>query len=84
MFQFYYLQLKELENYARQLADENKELQAVKNKTQQALLEQTKKEAEKEVGAPIEISGFKRFNLGEGVEKKEEDFADEVAKVANG
>jgi len=40
---------KELENYARQLADENKELQAVKNKTQQALLEQTKKEAEKEV-----------------------------------
>jgi len=40
---------KELENYARQLAEENKELQAVKTKTQQALLEQTKKEAEKEV-----------------------------------
>jgi uncharacterized protein (UPF0303 family) len=40
---------KELERYAKQLADENKELQAIKSKTQKALLEQTKKEAEKDV-----------------------------------
>ena len=40
---------KELERYAKQLAEENKQLQETKQKTQQALLEQTKKEAEKDV-----------------------------------
>ncbi len=38
--------------------------------------------AEKTVGAPIELTGFVRFGLGEGIEKKEEDFAKEVAAVA--
>ena len=33
----------------------------------------------KEIGAPIEVSGFLRFELGEGIEKLEEDFATEVA-----
>ena len=36
----------------------------------------------KELGADIEIAGFERFVLGEGIEKKEEDFAAEVAAVA--
>ena len=36
----------------------------------------------KEIGAPIKITGFKRFQLGEGVEKKEDDFAAEVAAAA--
>jgi len=40
------------------------------------------KDAENEVGGDIEIKGFKRFALGEGIEKKEEDFAKEVAAVA--
>ena len=40
---------KELERYAKQLADENKELQNAKTKSQQALLEQSKKQAEKDV-----------------------------------
>ena len=40
------------------------------------------KAAEAEVGAPIECVGFVRMVLGEGVEKKEEDFAAEVAAVA--
>ena len=40
---------KELENYAKQLAEENKELQETKSKTQKALLEQSKKQAEKDV-----------------------------------
>ena len=40
------------------------------------------KNAEKDVGAPITITGFERFVLGEGVEKKEEDFAAEVAATA--
>ncbi len=38
--------------------------------------------AEKTVGAPIKLTGFTRFALGEGIEKKEEDFAAEVAAVA--
>lgn len=41
------------------------------------------KEAEKAIGAPVEIKGYIRFTLGEGIEKKEENFADEVAKAAN-
>ena len=40
------------------------------------------KEAEKEIGGATSISGYARLTLGEGVEKKEEDFAAEVAKAA--
>jgi elongation factor Ts len=40
-----------------------------------ALLEATAKE----VGAPVKIAAFVRFNLGEGIEKEETDFAAEVA-----
>ena len=38
--------------------------------------------AAKEAG--VEISGFLRFEVGEGIEKKSEDFAAEVAKAAQG
>ncbi|MGB0934680.1 MAG: translation elongation factor Ts [Alphaproteobacteria bacterium] len=34
----------------------------------------------KEIGAPIQVKGFVRFTLGEGVEKEEKDFAAEVAE----
>ena len=34
--------------------------------------------------AGIEITGFVRLEVGEGIEKKSEDFAAEVAKVAQG
>lgn len=37
----------------------------------------------KKVGAPVEIADFARFALGEGVEKKQEDFAAEVAAQMN-
>lgn len=37
-------------------------------------------EKSKEVGAPISISRFVRFERGEGIEKKEENFAEEVQK----
>lgn len=37
----------------------------------------------KVVGAPIELTRFIRFETGEGLEKKEENFADEVAKAMN-
>ena len=36
-------------------------------------------EAAKHVGAPVRLAGFLRFALGEGIEKKSEDFAAEVA-----
>ena len=38
--------------------------------------------AAKEIGAPVTLKGFVRFALGEGVERREDDFADEVAKLA--
>jgi len=39
--------------------------------------------AEKEIGKPIKLTGFIRFQLGEGIEKQQGDFAAEVAAVAN-
>jgi elongation factor Ts len=36
----------------------------------------------KELGLDVSISGFKLFILGEGIEKKETDFAAEVASMA--
>ena len=36
----------------------------------------------KEIGAPISIKRMVRFETGEGLEKKEENFAEEVAKAA--
>lgn len=40
--------------------------------------------AGKDAGAEIKLTGFSRFQLGDGIEKEEEDFAAEVAKAANG
>jgi elongation factor Ts len=37
----------------------------------------------KEVGTPVELKGFVRFETGEGLEKKNEDFAAEVAAQMN-
>jgi elongation factor Ts len=36
-------------------------------------------EASKQVGAPVRLAGYLRFALGEGIEKRSEDFAAEVA-----
>jgi len=38
--------------------------------------------AAKDLGAPITVEGFVRFQVGERIEKGESDFADEVAKMA--
>ena len=43
---------------------------------------QALKEAEGKVGAPIKLTAFTRFALGEGIEKVENDFAAEVAAQA--
>ena len=43
---------------------------------------QVLKEVEGKVGATIKITGFVRYGLGEGIEKRETDFAAEVAAAA--
>jgi elongation factor Ts len=47
-------------------------------------VEKAVKEAEEGVGAPVTVSGFVRMAVGEGIEKKTEDFAAEVAKTMGG
>ncbi|MBI3439567.1 MAG: elongation factor Ts [Proteobacteria bacterium] len=42
------------------------------------------KDAEKTAGAPIKIASFIRFAVGEGVEKRQDDFAAEVASMTKG
>ena len=43
---------------------------------------QVLKEAESKAGAPVALTGFVRYALGEGIEKEESDFAAEVAAQA--
>jgi elongation factor Ts len=38
--------------------------------------------AGKDLGAPVTVEGFVRFQVGEGIEKAESDFADEVKQMA--
>jgi elongation factor Ts len=38
--------------------------------------------ASKDLGSAVEIEGFVRFQVGEGIEKAQADFADEVAQMA--
>ncbi len=45
---------------------------------------QALKEAEGKAGSAIKVTGFARYALGEGIDKKEEDFGDEVRKLAGG
>jgi elongation factor Ts len=39
--------------------------------------------AAKTLGTPVKLTGFARFQLGEGIEKQADDFAAEVAKMAS-
>src|SRR5271154_315262 len=43
---------------------------------------QAVKEAEAKAGAPIKVSGFVRFALGEGIDRPSDDFGSEVAALA--
>ncbi len=47
-----------------------------------ATVEQVLKAAEKDVAAPIKVARFVRYALGEGIDKKDKDFAAEVAAAA--
>ena len=42
---------------------------------------QAVKEAESKVGAPVKITGFVRYALGEGIDRPESDFGGEVAAL---
>ena len=44
-------------------------------------IEQLVADTAKQVGSPVAVKGFVRFNIGEGVEKKTDDFAAEVASM---
>ena len=43
---------------------------------------QVLKEVEGKLGAPVKVTGFVRYALGEGIEKQESDFAAEVAAAS--
>ena len=45
-------------------------------------IEKVLEDEAKTAGAPIKIAGFAKFVLGEGIDKGEDDFAAEVAKMA--
>lgn len=47
-------------------------------------VEQYLKTAEKAAGAPVKVAKFVRYALGEGIDKKSDDFSDEVAKLVKG
>ncbi len=47
-------------------------------------VDQALRKAGDDLGARLAVGGFARFALGEGIEKREEDFAAEVAAVAGG
>ncbi len=47
-------------------------------------VEQYLKTEEKAAGAPVKVTQFMRYQLGEGIDKKGDDFADEVAKLTKG
>ena len=45
-------------------------------------IEQLLAETAKETGSPVAVQGFIRMALGEGIEKKVDDFAAEVAQLS--
>jgi elongation factor Ts len=45
-------------------------------------IEKLLEKASKDLGSPVAIEGFVRFQVGEGIEKADSDFADEVSKMA--
>ena len=53
------------------------------NEPMHICVSQAIEKAEAECGAPLKISGFQRFALGEGLEKNSNDFASEVAATIN-
>ncbi len=51
---------------------------------QESKVKKVVEQAGKDLGAPVRLAGFVRFQLGEGIEKEEADFAAEVAAARGG
>ncbi|HUO87880.1 MAG TPA: translation elongation factor Ts [Rhizomicrobium sp.] len=73
---------KMLEGRMRKFYEESVLLQQIFVIDGETRVDKVIEKASKELGAPIEIAGFVRYQVGEGIEKTESDFADEVAKMA--
>jgi elongation factor Ts len=73
---------KMLEGRMRKFYEESVLLQQTFVIDGETRVEKVIEKASKELGAPVEIAGFVRYQVGEGIEKTESDFADEVAKMA--
>jgi elongation factor Ts len=73
---------KMVEGRLRKFYEESTLLKQPFVKNPEQTIEALLKAAEKEVGAPITVTGFLRFALGEGIQKEETDFAAEVAAAA--
>ena len=56
----------------------------LKQKTENSLLAKYVEEVAKANGAKITIKGFVRYETGDGLEKRQDDFAAEVAAQAAG
>jgi len=74
---------KIMESGLKSYAKENTLLEQAYAKDSTKSVSQLIAEVTKAAGAPIKIAAFVRMQLGEGIEKKEDDFAAEVAKAAN-
>ena len=73
---------KIMESGLKSYAKENTLLEQAYAKDSTKSVSQLIAEVTKAAGAPIKIAGYVRMQLGEGIEKKEDDFAAEVAKAA--
>ena len=73
---------KMIEGSLRKFYEEVTLLEQVFVIDQQSKISAVLEKAGKDFGAPVEIAAFLRWQVGEGIAKKADDFADEVAKMA--
>ena len=75
---------KMVEGRIRKFFEENVLMSQTFVITGEGTVEQALKAAEADIGAPITLKGFVRYQLGEGIEKEVDDLAAEVAKMNKG
>ena len=74
---------KMVEGRIRKFTEENALLSQVFVIDNETKISQLLENKSKELNSPIKVTKFIRMELGEGIEKKDEDFASEVAAVVN-
>jgi elongation factor Ts len=74
---------KMVEGRIRKFTEENALLSQVFVIDNETKISQLLENKSKEMNSPIKVTKFIRMELGEGIEKKDEDFASEVAAVVN-